>query len=1120
MKHSLNRINLFIFNANRLFVLLLSIAGYTAVASTIPLPELDKAAAWSVEKPEKKLLETGEVADWLAVDVNLDRNSSCRLLLKKPVDIPNGSELVWNGAIKDISELLLYALVSDSQGTLFLFNQESHSFSKRSMFLGGRFAGGLFRVGEVRFSTKGLRAFTRQSFRPATQTNKQPVPPIKLLGLEMAADSKPLKTTVYFRNFRLTNADHRGSLYYQFKNQECFGEVDGKPSLSYGDIVGALGYKAKQFQIGWDIRRQYDGQPFLTGNFSFDIEQKSPLPVPLQLAKRIEFPVTEPGTYWITLKTRALSEKTPVTVKEDEYRLYVINGEKQTLPQDIAADQKIGGSSIRICPERQSFIWTEKEPWILNVKFFDAKGTVGKVEVRDKAGTVLAQKEAEASGEIQNISLDLSGLKSGIYKVTATQLKDGKTFDQSVREIGKKEIFKEEKFALPPGVPTARQMIDGEKPQFYFDAQIGNRGPEDAEKTKKVMDVTAPIAKNFEVRAFWGEVETLPGVYDFSEIEALLRHAGKLGTGVQLFIHFTPPEWVPSHFTQNPEGEIFGHNTYLFHGARLNMYHSPVIRDAAIRFVNKLVSHFRNNPAIHSYYILIEHPGEASYKGWFEGFDQFTLANFRNAMEKKYKTIAAANQAWKTQFKGFAEAMPPFPGAKAANQLWLDWISFRDERVEDFKVECVQDIRKLDPYRMIMVYGGAIEKLKPYDVMTANGGCEKPDQFALGMIETVDLGMPQRAEEVSVTQWAADYHTRLDTSLFSMMLGGGQNSFCKMFFPTDTYLRSNSLEPLRKDPIALDRFEKFMPIWAELRPARTLAGDVRYFSNDNSDRLARKSTFSGGGDAWFTRFFMDSQVPFGIAPGQNWKQAKLLVLPTRLLYLENKVSGELADYVKNGGNILMCVESGRYSVEDDDADWTLLKKFGFNPPEKVTENAYAKVTAAPGSELEKRGNIGTVRHIWISGAQPGKTLAVFGTMQNSPALTVKDFGKGKVFVIWAREVQPPGNYEEKDYPMMRCVAEMCGADLPVECDSRYFWTNLMKDQKSDTWYLLVMRSNYGKDDANSATVKAKLPAGNYKITELINDKLNLEKSAAQLSGDGLQVKLGKREVAIYKLKKN
>ncbi|MFA6292187.1 MAG: beta-galactosidase [Victivallales bacterium] len=1092
-----------------------------AAAATVPLPELDKAAAWTVESPEKKILETSDIAAWLAVEVNVDKDNPCRLLLKKPVDIPDGSELVWNGTIKDIRELLLYALVSDSKGTLFLFNQESHSFSKKSMFLGGRFAGGLFRVGEVRFRTKGLRAFERQSYVSVGQAGKKPVPPLKLVGLQLDTESvKPLKTTVYFRNFRLTNADHHSKLYYQFSNQECFGDIDGKPSLSYGDIVGSLGYKEKQFKLDWGIRRQFDGQPFLTGSASFDIDQKSALPVPLQLAKRIEFPVTEPGTYWITVKVRANSEKTLLTVKEDEHRLYVMNGDKQDLPKEITAEQRIGGSSIRISPERKNLVWTEKEPWILNVKFFDAKGTVGKVEVKDKTGTVLSQKEAEASGEVQNLAIDLSGLKSGIFQVTATQLKDGKTVDQSARTIGRKESFSEEKFVLPAGIPTARQLIDGEKPQFYFDAQIGNRGPDEVEKIKKTMDVTAPIAKSFEVRAFWREVETLPGVYDFSEIETLMEHAKKLGTAVHLFISFGPPEWVPSHFTQNPEGEIFGHNTYLFHGARLNMYHSPVIRDAAVRFVNKLVSHFRNNPAMHSYYILIEHPGEASYKGWFEGFDQFTLGNFRIAMEKKYQTVAAANKAWKTQFKGFADAMPPLPGAKAANQLWLDWISFREERVEDFKVECVQDIRKLDPHRMIMVYGGAIEKLKPYNVMTANGGCDKPDQFAHGMIEAVDSGMPQRAEEVSVSNWAADYHTRLDTSLFSMMLGGGQNSFCKMFFPTDTYLRSNSLEPLRKDPIALDRFEKFMPIWAELRSSRPLAGDVRYFSDDNNDRLVRKSTFSGGGDAWFTRFFMDSQVPFWVAPGKNWKQAKLLVLPYRLSYLENKLSDELADYVKNGGNILMGAEAGRYSVEDDNADWTLLKKFGFNPPETVRENIYGTVSGAPGSGLEKYSNIGTVRHIWTSGAQPGKTLAVFSTLQNSPAITVKEFGKGKVFMIWAREVQPPGNYDEKAHPVLRTVAEMCGADLPTECDSRYFWTNLMKDQKSDTWYLLVMRSNYGKDDANSAVVKTKLPAGNYKITELIDGKVNLDKSAAQLAGEGLQVKLGKREVAIYKLKKN
>ncbi len=1103
--------------------LLLAVNG--AGAGEVPLPALNKSAAWTVQNPDKKLLEMGDMADWLAIKTHVDKTHSCRLLLKTPVDIPNGSELVWNGAIQDVREVMVYALVTDSKGTLFQFDQESHSFSKRSMFLGGRFAGGLLRVGEVRFRTRGMRAFTRQSFRSVEPLNKQPVPPLKLVGLEIGTESeaaKPEETTLYFRNFQLTDVTHHSALYYQFNDQECFGEIDGKPSLCYGDILGWWGYRQRQFQIDWGIRRQYDGQPFLTGSASFETDPKAALPVTLQLAKRIEFPVTQPGTYWVSVKVRAGNTITnKVSIKEDEYRLYVITGDRQRLPREISAKKKIGTSGIRISPERKSLVWLAGEPWILNVKFLDAEGTMGKVEVADKTGTVLAQKETDASGAGQELTLDLSGLKSGIYQVTAMQFKDGVMVDQSVRTLGRKEDVTEGAFSLPPGIPTARQVIDGEKPLFYFDAHISNHGRDDVDKIKKVMDVTAPITTNFEVRASWNEVEALPGAYDFSEIDALLRHAKERGIAVQLFISFHAPEWVPSHYTQNPEGQIFGHNTYLFHGARLNTFQSPVIRSAAIRFVENLVSHCRNDPALASYYILIEHPGEASYKGWFEGFDPFTLGNFRKAMEAKYRTVKAANQAWKTSFKAFDDVMPPVHGAKAANVFWLDWISFREESVDEFIRENVQEIRKRDPARLIMIYGGAREELKPFNVMTANGGCERPEMFAYGLIQAADSGMPQRAEEVSVSNWAAEYPTRLDTSLFSMMMGGGANSSCKMFFPADVYLRSNSLEPLRKDPIALNRFEKFMPIWTELRSARPLAGDIRYFRNINGGRLERKSTFNGGGDTWSTRVLLDSQIPFGVAPGTNWKQAKLIVVPlSGLLTLENQVMGELAGIVTNGGNLLMYAETGRYSVEDDDADWVLLKTFGFNPPETLREGAYGKVAGAPGSELANRTNMGAMRHTWTAGVQPGKTLAVFSDAQSTPALSVKEFGKGRLFVIWSQEVQPPANVGEKDYPLVRAVAEMCGADLPVECDSRCFWTNLIKDKNSDTWYLLVMRNNVGSDDANTATVKAKLPTGNYQIGELINGQVNLKQTAQQLAGDGLQVRLAKREVAIYKLKRN
>jgi hypothetical protein len=64
-----------------------------------------------------------------------------------------------------------------------------------------------------------------------------------------------------------------------------------------------------------------------------------------------------------------------------------------------------------------------------------------------------------------------------------------------------------------------------------------------------------------------------------------------------------------------------------------------------------------------------------------------------------------------------------------------------------------------------------------------------------------------------------------------------------------------------------------------------------------------------------------------------------------------------------------------------------------------------------------------------------------------------------------------------------------------------------------------MRSTAGNDDANSATVKATLPAGTYRLTELINGQVDSAKTAKQLAGEGLPVRLGKREVAIYNLRR-
>lgn len=1101
-------------------IFLIAVSGLCA--DVIPLPELSRPETWSVENSKPGLVDAGNDGEWLSLKINgMTQENTCRLMLKKPIDVPQKSELVWNGAVRDHNGFFLHVLVRDSRGGLYRFNQSSRSYCKNSMYLGAYFEGGMDRAGEVLFRTYGLPDFENQSFSAVKPAWGKPVPPLKLTGLELSSEGGRLrKTTLWFRNFRFHDRSYKNSsLYYQFDNLEQYGEVSGLPGLSYGDIV-SWNRGADRYVVDWSVRSSYEGQPFLTGTGKLEIDQKTgALPRELQFTKRIEFPVKSAGTYWIRVKCRSSKKENVNQITEKDYRLYVIRGETAPLPSVIGRDAGIGSSAIRIAPERPGFVWGEEEPWILNVRFRQAENTKGVIEIRDAADSVLLKKEYLFTKPEETVTLTLSALKPGIVHVAASQFKNGKLLDRSVETLGKKREMKPEAFRVPQGIPSAKELIEDEKPHFYFDPQISVHGPDDAEKIKKSMEAVKPITKDFEIPVSWSEIERLPGAYDFSRAEALLEHAEKLGMRIQFRIGFSAPEWVPSHFTQNPEGAIFGHNTYLFHGARLNTYHSPVIRDASLRFLKKLVLHFRNFPALQSYYILVEHPNEAPYKGWYEGFDEFTLSSFRRAMLKRYGSLEHLNRTWKTGFKTEDSVMPPYPKANASNQLWLDWIAWRESRVSGYMDECVDLIRSLDPHRMIMMYSSG-SRMRGKGVMTANGGCHEPEKSALGMMRAVDRGLPQRAEEHSVGRWRAYFPTQLDASVFSMMMGGGENSFCKMFFPVQVYLKRNSLDDLRNNAVALDRFEKFMPIWTELRPARTVADDIRYFADANADRLSRKSTFHGGGSPWNTMLFLDSQVPFWIAPGRNWKQAKLVVLPAgQLGILERRVIDELADYVKNGGNILMSAAAGRGCVEDDGADWVLLKRFGFSPPRKFLPGRQSDLYRTVNGREERLSP--AVSGHWAGEGANGTLIACRKDRnQNVPAVTMRSYGKGKVFVFWSVSTHPAGENQKSAVPLLRLVAEQCGADLPFASTSRYTWLNLLKHKDREIWYLLVMRSGRGGTNAEKEVVTVSLPDGAYRMSELINGNgKTTETTAQKLRSAGIPVNLKRLEVAIFKLER-
>ena len=227
-----------------------------------------------------------------------------------------------------------------------------------------------------------------------------PKRPYTLLGLRFVGQHQrrgDAFTEFFFRDFSFTRLTPRtSSLYYQFRDQECYGELDPAPSLTPAHMGKWYG---KRFEMCWEVRNSYGGDPFFADGktFRFDStgwELKSDkIPYPLEAAQRIQFPVKEKGTYWVRVRLRhSLDDKEPLPqeVMEREFRLDVIRGAASIMRPPIPREATIANCFVRIAPERKSLIYGADERFIVRVLFRnpgkDVKDTACRMVVRAACG--------------------------------------------------------------------------------------------------------------------------------------------------------------------------------------------------------------------------------------------------------------------------------------------------------------------------------------------------------------------------------------------------------------------------------------------------------------------------------------------------------------------------------------------------------------------------------------------------------------------------------------------------------------------------------------------------------------------------------------------------------------
>ena len=675
-----------------------------------------------------------------------------------------------------------------------------------------------------------------------------------------------------------------------------------------------------------------------------------------------------------------------------------------------------------------------------------------------------------------------------------------------------------EPFRFPNGVPTKEEVLSGGAPLVLFAPMLDKR-ENWRENHAQLFDemVKSGLSRDIEIQNRWADCEPSPGKYDFSWVLGPLDEAQK--RGCRCFVTFAPlapPEWMPSIFTRNEKGARFGHTYYLFHGGRINLFQSRYVRERSLAYLAALVQAVRNHPACLGYFVITEHSFDAPWAGWYEGYDDETVANFRRVAERRYGGIAAANAAWKTSFADFAAVRPPAHDEECSLAFRRDWLVFRRLAVHRYLEKCLETIRRYDDRRIAMTYLDGIvfsrgAGLAKCGSLSANGGCAVPEtMFERGL--AAEVGLPQRAEEISCSNWKAWGETQLDISVFTMMGGGGANTHFKMFTPERA-----TFDELRQGQHGLDRFEKFLPILRELRGARPTYGDMRAWTAFEGPLAAGRTSLgydvSLGG--WSARFALDSQVQLGLTAGtRDWSQTKLVWAPPKLTVASRREAEELVAYARNGGTLLVCADTARTVVEEEGRDWWLLKALGLGAP-----------TAECGSQATVSGLDGCVARVagtFDPCPDPGRVLMT--REDGVAALTERAFGRGRVIVLWASELVPyceAGIPEAK--PFLAALQRRAGIVPQVETESRIDWTNLLRKDES-TWYLLTLTapSAFGRPapeavPARERRFRVRLPKGEWRLADLVGGKTIGPFSSEALAADGFADSPRFNEVRIWRI---
>ena len=458
----------------------------------------------------------------------------------------------------------------------------------------------------------------------------------------------------------------------------------------------------------------------------------------------------------------------------------------------------------------------------------------------------------------------------------------------------------------------------------------------------------------------WSLWEPTDGHFEYAWMDRVVAAMGKAGIKV---IMGTPTYSIPTWlYHAHPEvlaRPLGGNET--FYGMRQNMdTDNPTYRFYAERVIRNLVEHYKDNPTVIGWQI----DNETSAYG---ASNHDVFVGFLNHLREKFGTTDNLNKAWFLNYWGEDvnawEDLPTRDSAQSTGYK-LEWSRWEQMRVTDFlawQAALVREYRRPDQF-VTTDFGGAMRHdvneeavATVLDIPAINvyhgtqdhfDGAEQSlnEDFARSLRGTNFLITETNAQS---TDWTSafqypPYDGQLRADVYTHLANGANTveywHWASIAANQETYWKgvlSHDLEPNRAYAEVSRTAHELAKIGPHLVGLKISSPVGILWSRDSLNAIDFMP-FASGGPQWSeghpaadyaslvrqlhkTLYDLNVGVDFVFPETKDFSRYKLLVVPA-LYIADDALLTRIADYVKNGGHVVMTFKSG-FANENSAVRW-------------------------------------------------------------------------------------------------------------------------------------------------------------------------------------------------------